>query len=114
MEVILNGCYGGFDPSDEAKELFHKRTGIDKKLFWRYEDHRADPILVDIVKELGDRANQRHSKLYIVEIPDEYDYWVEDYDGIENLHKTVREDVLRELIRAGNEDDIVTYVMNAD
>ena len=90
MEVVLNGCYGGFGLSDEAEELFHKRTGIERKEVWGYEDYRANPILVDIVKELGDRANRRSSDLYIVEIPDEYDYWVEDYDGVETLHKTVR------------------------
>lgn len=114
MEILLNGCYGGFGVSKKALDLYNKRTG--KNVMDDYElrdDCRTDPILIDIIKELGEEANGSCSKLYVDEVPDGYDYWIEEYDGVETLHLSVTEQHLRDLIRLGNEDDIVAYVMNA-
>jgi hypothetical protein len=44
---------------------------------------RDDPVLVQVVKELGDRANARLSELKIVEIPASVDWIIEEYDGKE-------------------------------
>jgi hypothetical protein len=53
----------------------------------RPED-RTDPKLIQVIEELGDRANGRCAKLKIVEIPDGTDYEIDDYDGMESIHET--------------------------
>lgn len=57
------------------------------------EDHRDDPVLVEVVEELGDQANTPYSNLKVVEIPDDVaeDYVIDNYDGCETLHKRVEE-----------------------
>lgn len=52
--------------------------------------HREDPILVEVVEELGSKASGRFGKLVVVEIPDGLDYVIDEYDGIETLHENVR------------------------
>ena len=113
MKVLINRCFGGFGLSDEAINLYKERSGSANDIRWWHDDVRDDPILVDIVEELGERANSWASKLEIVDVPDGYDYWIEDYDGRETLHLKIRESHLRELIRLEVEDDIVNYVMKA-
>lgn len=44
---------------------------------------RNDPLLVQVVEEMGDKANGSHSDLNIVEIPDDVEWEIEEYDGIE-------------------------------
>jgi hypothetical protein len=44
---------------------------------------RDDPNLVKVVKELGDAANTTFSTLVIVKIPDDVEWEVEEYDGLE-------------------------------
>lgn len=44
---------------------------------------RDDPILVQVVEELGDAASGRYSKLKVVEIPDDIEWIIDDYDGVE-------------------------------
>jgi hypothetical protein len=54
---------------------------------------RDDPYLVQVVEELGDRANGRHAELKVVEIPAEVDWEIDEYDGTEwvaEKHRTWR------------------------
>ena len=114
MEILLNDCYGGFGVSEKALELYNERSGNDVTYISGYEGNfRVDPILIDIVKELGDAANDEYSELRIDHVPDGYGYKIEEYDGLETLHLIVTEEHLRKLIRLGNENDIVNYVMSA-
>lgn len=48
----------------------------------RPED-RTDPLLIQVVEELGAEANGRCASLKIVEIPDDVKWQIEEYDGIE-------------------------------
>ena len=55
-------------------------------------DYREDPLLIEIVEELGEKANDSFSTLKVVEIPDELangNYMIDNYDGIEILHAKV-------------------------
>lgn len=47
-----------------------------------YSVKRDDPKLVKVVKELGDKANGPFSELSVVEIPDDIEYTIEEYDGM--------------------------------
>jgi hypothetical protein len=54
------------------------------------ELERHDPKLVQVVEELGDKANGAHARLVIVEVPDGVEYEVDDYDGMESVHEKHR------------------------
>lgn len=55
------------------------------------EEHREDTILIEVVEELGEKASGRFGKLKVVEIPEDLDYVIDEYDGIETLHEKVQE-----------------------
>lgn len=146
-KVILNKCYGGFNPSSTAYlkyaekkniELFKynyevivnnkSSLGDDIKLFkssstnhqrgnmWTLwltkdfgdsvtvswsdivsyslklnDDMREDATFIEVVEELKDEASDCASHLVVVEIPDDLDYVIDDYDGYEKLHQRVQE-----------------------
>ena len=52
--------------------------------------HREDPVLIEVVEELGERADSPFSKLVVVDIPDGMEYEIDDYDGMETLHEKVK------------------------
>lgn len=47
------------------------------------EPERNDPLLVKVVEILGEKANGEYAELKIVEIPDDVDWIIEEYDGAE-------------------------------
>lgn len=106
MEIVINNTYGGADLSMEAREKIGHTIDMCSIA------DRCDPVLVEAVKELGERANAgSHSELVIADVPDGYDYWIESYDGVETVHLWPNEQALRKLIHDGNEQEIVNYVM---
>ena len=56
----------------------------DISLDTRPED-RADLDLVQVVEELGDKASGRCAELKVVSIPDDVEWAVEEYDGLEHI-----------------------------
>ena len=46
---------------------------------------RTDPALVQVVEELGERANDSFAALYIVEVPKGTRYRIDEYDGRESV-----------------------------
>lgn len=87
-EYLSNGCYGGYGISEKAYILYCHRKGIEPKIR-KYESYspcsRDDPVLIAIVKELGKKANAKHSKLVIDLVYEEYAVGMHEYDGIENV-----------------------------
>ena len=51
---------------------------------------RNDPDLVAVVEELGMAADGRHASLKIVEIPDDVEWDISEYDGMEEIHEVHR------------------------
>jgi hypothetical protein len=115
MKVVINRCYGGFGLSDQAVQRYAELKGInlvmeksehaigsvfyvdgikDDEHYFSYYDlsnDRTDPVLVQVVEELGDVANGFASELMIVDIPDDIEFTVEEYDGLEwvaEAHRT--------------------------
>lgn len=83
--------------NDEAlfKNYFIKDMGdnieISNEDYKKYNlylnnEHRQDPILIEVVEELGDKASGRFGKLEVVEIPDNCYYKIDEYDGIETIY----------------------------
>jgi hypothetical protein len=102
MEIVVNRCFGGFSLSHEAIEKYLELKGwhytkvksefrlieYDYEVkecpdFYDREIVRNDPILVQVVKLLGDKANGDYAELQIVEIPDDVNWEIEEYDGRE-------------------------------
>ena len=88
MKIVINRCYGGFGLSDKALELYN--TLADTNLQYACELERNDPILVHVVETLGAEANGRFAKLHIVEIPDDVNWEISDYDGMESVEEVHR------------------------
>jgi len=62
----------------------------DKNFFNDYTIDRTDPILVQVVEELKEEANDSCSKLKVIDIPDNIEYEIDEYDGLETIHEKHR------------------------
>lgn len=101
MKVAINVCHGGFDLSKEAQDLYCQLMKIDPGSWnanWNYysdfhlrELKRNDPVLISVIEYLGEDANYKYSELKIVDIPDDIEWSVHEYDGMEwvaEAHRT--------------------------
>lgn len=80
-KVVINGCYGGFGLSDKAVAEYERLSG--QKLESQYSMDRGSVWLVQVVETLGAKANGPYSALKVVEIPDDVEWEIEEYDGSE-------------------------------
>lgn len=118
MEKIVINLEASFERlSNKALRLLAERLGTDYEMLARL--HYLEPTsicfnrgpIVDIVEELGEEANGEYACLAVVEVPDYYRGVIERRrGGAETIKFQWKEDYLRELIRLGNEDDIVNYI----
>jgi len=113
VKVVINADYGGFGLSDEAIRLYLTKSGkpweeesrepgltyfwlnkANEELFWENDLSRDDPILVEIVESLtSEKASGRFAELKVIEIPDDVDWYIEEYDGhewVSERHRTWR------------------------
>ena len=111
MKIVINSDYGGFGLSDKAiaryleikeieyetkKEMgytcfFHKGfLGVSEHYINEYDIERNDPVLVQVINELGNEAGGKYSSLKIVDIPADVKWFITDYDGIETIHEEHR------------------------
>ena len=119
-KIVINRCFGGFGLSQEAlielsnldarlvyqpttdflmeymKDGFALELAVedlrDGKLL-RIDGavSRENSKLIEVVEKLGSRASCYYSELKIVEIPDDVEYTIEEYDGVERVveaHRT--------------------------
>jgi hypothetical protein len=105
MKIVINSDFGGYGLSEAAIKRYAELIGLDITFdggAWVYRDGnwfdaysipRNDPELVQAVEELGFDACDRFSLLKVVEIPDDVDWEIVDYDGMEHIaevHRTWR------------------------
>jgi len=119
MKIVINCDFGGFGLSETAFEMllnqkgiewekvntgkvfgfdsisyFHKGHAGDDKYYISDSDYygdRTDKDLVEIVENLKDDANGNYSCLKVVEIPDDVNWYIAEYDGREHVaerHRT--------------------------
>ena len=91
MKVVINRDFGGFGLSDEAIALYAEKKGIPVDDVYDCDIPRDDLVLVWIVEHLGLKANGDYAELKVVEIPEDVDWFISDYDGIEHIaerHRT--------------------------
>ena len=67
--------------TEEQRYAWNK--AYSKTVFYDYDLDRTDPELVAVVQELGDKANGRCAELKVVDIPDDVEWQIEEYDGSE-------------------------------
>jgi len=51
---------------------------------------RSNEDLIKVVEKLKEKASGKLSELIIVEIPEDVDYEIDDYDGMETIHEEHR------------------------
>ena len=87
IEKYLDQEYKGYMACDEGPHLYDEKNQIlysikdDIKL-------RTNPDLIRLVEEMGDEANGNYAKLEIVEVSDGAEWYIKDYDGMEEVHET--------------------------
>jgi hypothetical protein len=85
-----------FVPPEEFHKIHEedKKNGSYKKtneLYFSDDDiERDDPILIQVVEELGEESWGRFAELKVVEIPDGIGFEISDYDGVEKIHEIHR------------------------
>jgi hypothetical protein len=116
-KVVINSCYGGFSLSEKAFVEYLKRKGINcvtevNEFGWvdfyknsisdeNYISHydyvspsnlitREDPDLIAIIEEIGEESFGMFASLKIVEIPDDVEYEITEYDGLETIREKCR------------------------
>jgi len=90
VKVVYNKTYGGFGLSDVGLNLYNEKRLALKLDTVKYDFtiKRTDPLLIEVIEELGKNANGVCAKLAIDTIPIEYEdcYVVDEYDGKENIY----------------------------
>jgi hypothetical protein len=120
MKVAINMCYGGFALSkkavlwmaergcDAAAKEIAKMAQPKEREWWKWDEGdtgkmmsyswhpwdddlpRHDPLLIECIETLGDKADGPCSSITIVEIPDGVKYEIDEYDGLERIHEEHR------------------------
>ena len=71
-------------PLKEYKELLDT-TGNLSLSAYTLNISRNDPILIRVIEELGKECNTAWSAIKVVEIPDDVEWEISDYDGAETI-----------------------------
>lgn len=91
MKIAINRCYGGFSISKACAEHMGIRWIGSPLSGCPDEDYeRTDPRLIKAIEEMGPAANGYCADLHIVEIPDDVEWTIESYDGMEWIAETHR------------------------
>jgi len=84
MKIVINTYYGGFGLSEKALEEYKQKANITDPDFYYWDIPRTCPILIEMVERMmSDTLNDSFSNLKVVEIPDDVEWQIEDYDGAE-------------------------------
>ena len=89
MKIVINTCYGGFGLSEKAFEIYKNLSG--NQIDYSRDIERTDKDLVKVVEQLGVEAHGQSARLKVIEIPDDVEYYIEEYDGNEHVaekHRT--------------------------
>ena len=90
MKIVITKCWGGGGLSTGGVAEFLRRGGATAD-YW--EIARTDPILVEMVEEDSSLYSGDSARLSVVEIPDDVEWYIHDYDGQEHVaekHRTWR------------------------
>ena len=100
MKVLYNACYGGFNFSQEFVEEFNKRHPDKTRKLDRWHVERSDPDVIALFEEKGPEwSSGRCSNLDVEEIPDDVEYHVDEYDGLETVTWDIpKDEIIKDLM----------------
>ena len=81
-KIVYNVCFGGFGISQAAWERYVELGG---KAESGWDIERTDPILVQVVEEMGKSASGSFADLHIADLPAGTKYRIDEYDGSESV-----------------------------
>lgn len=99
MKIVINRCFGGFCVSRAVFEklgmewdgygyICNQELGIESDNYYEY---RTDTRLIAAIEDVGAKAASGDSaQLKIVEIPDNVEWEIDEYDGIETVREVSR------------------------
>ncbi len=79
-EKVQKECEKNNKGYKEANDLFLSQNDIE----------RDDKTLIEVVEDLGEKADGFCARLKIVDIPDGTDWEIEEYDGLETIAESHR------------------------
>lgn len=89
QKIVINACHGGFGLSETAELKYLELSGKPLAEF-RWEIARDDPVLVQVVEQLGRAASGPYAELKVVTIPDDVNWQIDEYGGNEWIAETHR------------------------
>jgi hypothetical protein len=91
-KFVINRCYGGFSLSEEGLNLYNSLS--EKTLRHSHDINRDDPFLIEVVETLGEKADGSVAQLEIVIIPEDLDFEITEYDGMEDYEIILKVGIL--------------------
>ena len=82
-KVVINTCHGGFGLNAAAESKYRELAGIADPDFHSSVIPRDDAHLIAVVELMGRAAAGGCSELKIVDVPDDVNWCIEEYDGKE-------------------------------
>lgn len=87
IESLEDNLFVSFSKTD----LGETTPSISNEDFWSYYKlDRTDKDMIEVIEQLGCKANGKLSDLVIVEVPDDVEWEIDDYDGMETVHEVHR------------------------
>jgi hypothetical protein len=118
VKVAINRCFGGFSISNAAFEKLLERKGVEYQKVpskykirgdeydyyqagiqpsddtyisdYEYYDNRSDADLIAVIEEMGESANGWAAEIALVEIPEDVEWHIHEYDGLEHVAENHR------------------------
>lgn len=90
LTLYLKVPHEEYKRTEEYCKSIKQYEEANKLVFSPDNIERADPILIQVVEELGAAANGSHAQLKVVEIPDDVQWEIAEYDGWENVAEVHR------------------------
>ena len=100
MKIVINKDFGGFSVSkavfDELNFQWDSYGYINNDSFGIKSDnsfeYRKHPRLIAAIEKIGkEKANGKYANIDIVDIPNDVEWYINDYDGFETIHEVHRE-----------------------
>lgn len=91
MKIAICAQHGGFSLSEAVREELESAGCAEEFKGYRVHDQRADPRLIAAIEKVGlERAGGGHCTMAIVEIPDDVEWYIHEWDGLETVHEKHR------------------------
>jgi hypothetical protein len=79
---------------DKLNDIYHEYKGKSRfsERYWDTwtRESRTHPLIIRVVEELGDKASGPCAELKIVEVPNDAQWHIDEYDGIEHVAENHR------------------------